>query len=107
MRVPGPDAKPEEVAAFRKALGVPDKPDGYGIKKPDQLPEGVVWDDAKVSKFTELAHKHGIPAAAVKEIIEYNIANNREAHEAGRLAAEKQQENTSTRSGRPLKKNGA
>ena len=38
IRVPGDDAKPEDVAAFRKALGVPDDPTGYGLVKPETLP---------------------------------------------------------------------
>jgi hypothetical protein len=31
--IPGKDAKPEDVAAFWKALGYPEKPDGYALAK--------------------------------------------------------------------------
>jgi hypothetical protein len=31
VKVPGKDAKPEEIAAYRKALGVPDTPAGYDL----------------------------------------------------------------------------
>jgi hypothetical protein len=37
LTVPGEDAKPEEIAAYHKAIGVPDNADGYVI----DLPEGV------------------------------------------------------------------
>lgn len=34
---PGPDASPEEIARWRKMLGVPDSPDGYQINPPCEL----------------------------------------------------------------------
>ena len=37
---PGPDAKPEDVAEFYKALGRPDTPDAYAMPTFDGIPEG-------------------------------------------------------------------
>lgn len=37
--IPGPDATPEQKAAFYKTLGVPDTEDGYGLVTPEGLPE--------------------------------------------------------------------
>ena len=35
IKVPGKDAKPEEVAAYRKAMGVPEAPDKYAVYRPE------------------------------------------------------------------------
>jgi hypothetical protein len=58
---------PEEVAAYRKVMGVPDKPEDYKLK-PADLPEGLEWSSAIESKYAEIAHKHHIPAAAMREL---------------------------------------
>lgn len=67
--VPGDNAKPEVVAEFRKALGVPEKPEGYGIKRPDNLPAEITWDDARFGKFAEVLHKHNATPALVRELV--------------------------------------
>ena len=47
VRVPGKDAKPEEIAAYHKAIGVPDKPEAYEFF----VPEGAtVTDDMKANQ---------------------------------------------------------
>lgn len=66
VKVPGKDAKPEDVAEFHKALGVPEKPEGYieHIK----LENGAVIGDADkpfLSTFSEAMHKAGAPPASV------------------------------------------
>lgn len=55
---PGENASEEEVAAYRKALGVPDKPEAYEF--PD-LPEGVdLTDDIKASRETWAGRFHAL-----------------------------------------------
>lgn len=69
IRVPGKDAKPEDVAAFHKALGVPETPDGYEIA----LPEGVELDDAgkaRMDAFKAAMHAKGATPAAVSAAFE-------------------------------------
>jgi len=66
--VPGENATPEEVAAFRKATGVPEAADKYNLK-PAQLPEGLAWDDALAKPYAEIAHRHNIPEKAMQEIV--------------------------------------
>lgn len=58
------DATPEEVAAYRKAFNVPEKPDAYLEALPDGL---VVGDDDKpvVSKFAEAMHAANAPKSVV------------------------------------------
>ncbi len=67
VAVPNEKSTPEEIAAYRKAVGVPDAPDGYKLK-PEQLPEGLTWDDELGKGFAEIAHRHNIPAAAMQEL---------------------------------------
>ena len=65
VKVPGEGAKPEEVAAYRTAIGVPDKADGYEV----QAPEGVQLDDAMIGALRESALKHGTPKGAFAGIV--------------------------------------
>lgn len=60
---PPKDAKPDspEVQAYRKAIGVPDKPEGYKL----EIPEGAVMTDADKafqSAMTKVFHEAGAPA---------------------------------------------
>ena len=67
--VPNEKSKPEEIAEFRKALGIPENPDDYlGALKPEAMPEGVQFDEALAKQAAQLAHKHNIPPAAMKEL---------------------------------------
>lgn len=63
---------PEDIAAWRKATGVPQEPDGYKIK-PETLPEGIVYDEAGMKRFAEFAHKHNIPESTAKELVAYHM----------------------------------
>jgi hypothetical protein len=69
---PNEKSTPEEIAAYRKAIGVPDAPEGYNLK-PEQLPEGVVWDESVAKRAAELAHKHNVPAAAMQEFMKFDM----------------------------------
>lgn len=72
--IPNEKSTPEEVAEFRKALGIPEKPDDYlGSLKPQALPEGVQFDESMAKAAAELAHKHNIPPAAMKELAALQI----------------------------------
>lgn len=75
--VPGPDAPPEAVAAYRKAIGVPDVPTAYDLK-PEQLPEGIKFDEGRALKFAERAHKAGMTPAQAKEVVAFQMEQ--EAH---------------------------
>lgn len=70
--VPNEKSTPEEVAAYRKAVGVPDSPEGYKLK-PEQLPEGVTWDENVAKRAAELAHQHNIPAAAMQDLMKFDM----------------------------------
>ncbi|MDB6117908.1 MAG: hypothetical protein JWO08_1689 [Verrucomicrobiaceae bacterium] len=95
VRVPGADAKPEEVAAYFKAIGVPDTPDGYRLKAPEKVPEGVALDADMEKAFLGRARELGLTAKQVTALRDFQlehlggaVVKNREAM-AATIAAEK------------------
>lgn len=63
--VPGENATPEEMKAFRAKIGVPETPDGYGLK----LPEGQT-DDSFLKQAASWMHEAGVPAGAAQKLAE-------------------------------------
>lgn len=73
--VPNEKSTPEEVAAYRKAIGVPDSADAYvNALKPEKMPEGVHFDENLAKVASGIAHKHNIPPAAMKELAGLQMA---------------------------------
>lgn len=72
MEAPGEQATPEQIAAWRRVVGAPEKPEGYlgeGTSlRPERIPENM-WDGEREQQFLALAHKHHLPPGAVKEIM--------------------------------------
>lgn len=67
VRVPGKDASDEEKAAYRKAVGVPDKPDAYEFHNPEDL---EITDDIKASRqaWSARFHELGVPKETAKAL---------------------------------------
>lgn len=63
VKVPGEKATQEETMAFRKALNVPEKPEGYEIKRPEKLPDGMIYDESLEASFKSTVHKLGLSPA--------------------------------------------
>lgn len=72
--IPGADASKEEWAPVLKRLGVPDSPEGYGLKVPDELPDGVTVDEAELNEFARYAHDIGLTPQQVAKLQEYDLA---------------------------------
>lgn len=76
---PGADATPEQQAQYfaelRKFTGAPEKPEDYGLKAPDKLPEGVEWNAELAGKAASIAHKYSVPTEALQELIALNNEN--------------------------------
>ena len=67
---PGPDATDEQRAEWRKLTGAPNTPDEYGLK-PAEGAEG--WNAELANDAATIAHKHGVPPAALQELVQaYN-----------------------------------
>jgi hypothetical protein len=64
VKVPGEGATPEEIAAFHKGLGVPEKPEDYDFTPP----EGADWNTDLIDQFKPVFHKLGVPPKAAREL---------------------------------------
>lgn len=76
VNIPGKDAKPEDVTAFKAKLieaGVlpaPIKdPKDYAIAKPENLPAGMQWSDELTGKLASTLHKYQVPKEAVADLM--------------------------------------
>jgi hypothetical protein len=73
VAIPDDKSKPEEVAEYRKAMGIPEKPEDYKLM-PEKFPEGVTpWPKELIAPFETIAHKFNVPPAAMKAFMEENI----------------------------------
>ena len=59
VTVPAEDASDEEKAAYRKAMGVPEKPTDYKLEQLE-LPKGATENEAFKTAFLEEAHNRGL-----------------------------------------------
>lgn len=78
--------KPETIEAWRKEhlpklyeAGILNRPVGspaeYGIKRPEQIPAGLGWDDKRAEEYATLAHKHGLTKEAVEELMAFHLGS--------------------------------
>ena len=69
IQKPGKDAKPEEIEAYRASLatelGVPDKPEGYELKRPE-LPAEFPYDEVMEGEFKKYCLENKIPKKYVE-----------------------------------------
>lgn len=70
IRKPGADATPEQITAYHRSLGVPEKPEDYDIKSLN-LPDSVKRAEDVEKPFLAVAHKFGMTPDAVKGVIEW------------------------------------
>lgn len=82
VQAPNETSTPEQVAEWRKLIGAPEKPEDYGLAKPDKLPDGVEWNENLVSKAVQLAHKHHMTKAALNDFVQ--LQNEFSAEQAGK-----------------------
>lgn len=68
--VPGEGAKPEEISAFNKALGVPDNHDGYKFTTPD----GYQFDATRIEAWKKTMHEAGVPQDKANKLVGAYIA---------------------------------
>lgn len=74
IAVPGEGASAEEISAYRKAIGVPEKAEDYALEAKD-LPQGMKVDDKLVADFKAKAFELGIPAKTAQELFGFYNAH--------------------------------
>lgn len=85
LEMPGADATPDAVAAWKRTVGAPDKAEGYGDLKPAETP-AEQWDGEAEQSLRQWALKHHLPVAAVKELVALHTGS------MGRMAAAAEQQ---------------
>lgn len=85
--LPGENATPEEMKQFHTALGVPETIEGYELKAPEGLPEGV-WNDDAAKGFAAKAHELGLTPKQVQGIATWQVQNVAGALEKAGLEAD-------------------
>jgi hypothetical protein len=68
IRLPSDKASPEEIGKFRKALGVPEMPNGYEIKLPDGMKLSEE-DAAMFEAWKPIAHANNVNAKAFNDCV--------------------------------------
>jgi hypothetical protein len=64
---PAADAPSEAHTAWRAAHGIPETAEGYGLTKPDGLPDEL-WDAEEAKSFQQFAHEKGLTPDTVKTL---------------------------------------
>lgn len=89
--IPAADAPKEEWAPVLKRLGVPDSPEGYGLKVPDKLPDGVTVNPDELKEFATFAHGLGLTPQQVAKLQEFDLARAGKSVEGSAAAAAAQE----------------
>ena len=92
VAVPGDNATPEEWDAFFAKTGRPEKPEGYELKAPEGIPEGV-WSDEEAKEFATMAHKLGLSKKAANALVSW------QAERLGKAYASQQEQAETQRNG--------
>lgn len=88
VNVPGENSTDEQKAEFYAKLGRPEKPEGYEIARPENLPEGLPYDEVLEGKIKQVAHGAGVTqsqlAALAKVFNDYGVETFNTALEANK-----------------------
>ena len=85
VSLPGKESKPEDIADYYKKIGVPEKPEGYDLKKK----EGIDYSDESLAEFRALASKFHLTQEQAAGMFE--AANETAAKALADYAAKQQQ----------------
>lgn len=90
VKLPGEGSTPDEIGAFRRALGVPEAPDGYkGVLEGLTPPEGVELQEEALGDFFSYAHEKGFTPDQVRSVLEYDLERTSKALAGQKEEAEK------------------
>ena len=76
-------ADAQRMAAFRTAVGLPEKADDYSLPRPEDTPDEA-WDDELAGTLAKVAYEYGVPAPAMAALSEKYVGESRRMLEACR-----------------------
>lgn len=85
------EQKAERVALVRKALGAPEKMEGYVLAKPESVP-AEQWNQEAVNAAAKIAFEEGVPPAALQKFAELQMSlaqGSEQAHVKAQETADK------------------
>lgn len=85
---PGEDATEGEIAEYRKAMGIPEKPEDYYLPKPEGLPEGLASDEW----FRNAAHEIGLSKQQAEGVFKQYYENLTEQLQTQQAEKKRQQQ---------------
>lgn len=90
IKIPGKDAKPEEIAAYREKLGIPKTAAEYKIEVPADAPPGTVIDPQRFAHYAPAFHRLGLTNEQVQGIAEWAMTEqkNTQGQQAEQFAGE-------------------
>ena len=91
IKIPTDKSTPEEIAAYRKAQGVPDAADKYELKA-EKLPEGVTLDETTIKGFKQAAHEMGLTPKQAQALLDFDIKRNEAIFKAAKERSQKEAE---------------
>lgn len=69
-----PEAKAERAKLMSQLNNVPEKPEGYGFKRPEAIPE-THWSQEYADGIAGILHKHQVSPEAAKELMAFDQAH--------------------------------
>jgi hypothetical protein len=88
IKIPGKDAKPEEIKAFHTALGVPETAEAYKLpERPEAMGARTAEDVAVLKPFQETFHKLGMSQDQVAGVVAAYDAYELQVRGAGAAAS--------------------
>lgn len=93
VKIPGDDAKDEDWAKYREAVGAPKEATEYGLARPENVPEDQ-WNGDLATKASEIALKYGIPKKALGELVETYNGSVKDVMTRAEAQMQKQVDNT-------------
>jgi len=93
--VPNEGSTEQEIAEYRQAIGVPESPTAYDLQ-PENLPEGMGWDDGLAENWQSAFHEAGISQEQAQKLSQAytDITNNQltQANQTLQLQSESEME---------------
>lgn len=87
IKVPGADSSPEEVTAFKRAIGVPESADKYSTEKVP-MPPGIELKAERLEGFKQFAAERGIPQDAFASVLEFEAQYQAKVAQQSQVAME-------------------
>lgn len=94
VRIPGKDATPEEVKAYKDKMGILSDPAAVEFKAPSNLPEGLPYDGERAKSFAAKAVELGLTKAQAQAVHDWAAENAIGDYTTGKVQSDAQKVET-------------